>query len=58
MNVTEMRLLRWMFGVTQMERIRIERIRGTTTFEEISKKVEKRRLKWNGHVIRRENKNI
>ena len=39
-----------------MDRIRNERIRGTTKEGEISKKVQESRLKWYGHVSRREEK--
>ena len=75
LDVAEMRMLRWMSGVTKMDRIRNERIRGTTKVGEISKKVhrirnerirgttkvgeiskkvQESRLKWYGHVSRRE----
>ena len=54
LDVAEMRMLRWMSGVTKMDRIRNERIRGTTRVGEISKKVQESRLKWYGHVSRRE----
>ena len=53
LDVAEMRMLRWMSGVTKLDRIRNERIRGTTRVGEISKKVQERRLKWFGHVLRR-----
>ena len=53
-DVAEMRMLRWMSGVTKMDRIRNERIRGTTKVGEISMKVQESRLKWYGHVLRRE----
>ena len=53
-----MRMLRWMCGVTRHDRIRNERIRGTTKVIEISKKVQERRLQWYGHVMRREDNNI
>ena len=46
-------MLRWMCGVTNLDTIRNKRIRGTTKVEEISKKVQERRLKWYGHVKRR-----
>ena len=46
LDVAEMRVLRWMSGVTKMDRIRNERIRGTTKVGEISKKVQESRLKW------------
>ena len=36
------------------DRIRNERIRGTTKVGEISKNVQESRLKWYGHVLRRE----
>ena len=47
-----------MSGVTKLDRIRNERIRGTTKVEEISKKVQDRRLKWYGHVWRREDEYV
>ena len=46
LQVAEMRMLRWMCGVTKLDKIRNERIRGTTKVEEIAKKVQHRRLKW------------
>ena len=49
-----MRMLRWMCGVTKLDKIINEIIRGTTKVEEITKKVQERRLKWYGHVTRRE----
>ena len=39
LDVAEMRMLRWMGRVTKLDRIRNERIRGTTRVGEISKKV-------------------
>ena len=46
LEVAEMRMLRWMCGVTKLDKIRNERIRGTTKVGEITKKVQERRLKW------------
>ena len=54
MDVAEIRLLRWMIGVTKLDRIRNERIRGTMKVGERSKKVPESRSKWYGHVLRRE----
>ena len=54
LDVAEMGMLRWMSGVTKLDRIRNERIRGTTKVGEISKKVQESRLKWYGHVLGRE----
>ena len=45
LDVAEMRMLRWMSGVTNLDRIRNERIRRTTKVGEISKKVQETRLK-------------
>ena len=47
-------MLRWMSGVTKLDMIRNERIRGTTKVREITKKIQERRLKSYGSVIRRE----
>ena len=47
-------MLRWRSGVTKLDRIRNEIIRGTTKMEEISKKVQEGRLMRYGHVLRRE----
>ena len=58
LDVAEMRMLGWMSGVTKMDRIRNERIRGTTKVGEISKKVQESRLKWYGHVLRREDEYV
>ena len=49
-----MRILRWMRGVTKIDKIRNERIRGTTKVTEASKKLQEKRLQWYGHVMRRE----
>ena len=46
-----MRMLRWMCGVSKLDKIRNERIRGTTKVGEIKKKVQERRWKWYGHVM-------
>ena len=57
LEVAEMRMLRWMSGVTKMDRIRNERIRGMTKVGEISKKVQESRLKWYGGMFREEKTN-
>ena len=43
-EVGQMRMLRRMCGVTKMDRIRNERIRGATKVGDISKKVQERLL--------------
>ena len=47
-------MLRWMSGVTKLDRIRNEIIRGTTKVGEIAKKVQESRLKWYWQVLKRE----
>ena len=56
LDVTEMRLLRWMCGVTKMEKIRNETITRTTKVGDLSKNVHEIRLRWYGHIMRREEK--
>ncbi|XP_066964203.1 uncharacterized protein [Macrobrachium rosenbergii] len=54
MDVAEMRMLRWMAGVTREDRIRNDYIRGSTKVVEISKKVQDERLRWYGYLLRRD----
>ena len=54
MEVAEMKMLRWMCGVTRLDKIRNEKIRGSPKVGEISKKVQERRMRWYGHVMRRD----
>ena len=58
MDVAEMRMLRWMSGVTRENRIRNEYIRGSTKMVEISKKVQEGRLRWYGHLLRKEDDHV
>ena len=54
-DVAVMRMLRWVLsGATKLDIIRYERIKGAAKVGEISKKVQESRLKWYGHVLRRE----
>ena len=57
-EVNEMRMLRWMCGVTRKDKIRNERVSGTTTIAQSSKKITERRLKLYGHVVRREEEHV
>ena len=52
LEANEMRMLRWMRGVTRRDRIRNEHIRGTTRVVQASKKFTEKRLEWYGHVRR------
>ena len=49
-----MRMLPWMCGVTKLDKIRNERIIGTSKVGEIAKNVQERRVKLYRHVMRRE----
>ena len=53
MDVAEMRMLRWMVGVTRRDRVRNDYIRGTVKVTEISKKIQESRLRWYGYLRRR-----
>ena len=57
-EVTEMRMLRWMCGVTCKDKIRNEHIRGTKRVAQASKQITERRLNWYGHVMRRDGEHI
>lgn len=50
LDVAEMRMLRWMCGVT----IQKDRIRDTVKVVEVSAKTQEKRLQWFGHVKRRD----
>ena len=58
MDVAEMRMLRWMCGATREDRIRNEYVRGSVKVVEILKKVQEGRLRWYGHILRREEEHI
>ena len=58
LDVTEMKMLRWMSGVTRMDRVRNDHIRGTVKVTEVSKKVQEARLRWYGHLMRREEQHV
>ncbi|KAI5726127.1 hypothetical protein M8J77_024147 [Diaphorina citri] len=54
LETTEMKMLRWMCGVTRLDKIRNEIIRGKVKVLEISKKIQEKRLQWYGHIERRD----
>ena len=53
-----MRMIRWMSGVTKLDRIRNERIRGTARVGEIFNIMQESRLKWYRHVLRRQDEYV
>ena len=54
MKVTEMKMLRFAMGVTRKDRIRNEYIRSTVKVEQLGMKMREGRLRWYGHVMRRD----
>ncbi|KAI5618911.1 hypothetical protein C0J50_21582, partial [Silurus asotus] len=54
LEVAELKMLRFSLGVTRMDRIRNEFIRGTAHVGRFRDKVREARLRWFGHVQRRD----
>ncbi|KAK3524991.1 hypothetical protein QTP86_012202 [Hemibagrus guttatus] len=53
LEVAELKMLRFSLGVTRLDRIRNEYIRGTAHVGRLGDKVREARLRWFGHVQRR-----
>ncbi|KAK3530597.1 hypothetical protein QTP86_028829, partial [Hemibagrus guttatus] len=58
LEVAELKMLRFSLGVTRLDRIRNEYIRGTAHVGRLGDKVREARLRWFGHVQRREILNL
>ncbi|KAK3538172.1 hypothetical protein QTP70_032566, partial [Hemibagrus guttatus] len=58
LEVAELKILRFSLGVTRLDRIRNEYIRGTAHVGHLGNKVREARLRWFGHVQRRESEYI
>ena len=54
MEVAEMKMLRFAMGVTRKDKIRNKYIRGTVKVEWLGMKMREGRLRWYGHVMRRD----
>ena len=54
LEVTELKMLRFSLGVTRLDRIRNEHIRGTAHVRRFGDKAREARLRWFGHVRRRD----
>ncbi|KAK3531629.1 hypothetical protein QTP70_025816, partial [Hemibagrus guttatus] len=58
LEVAELKMLRLSLGVTRLDKIRNEYIRGTAHVGRLGDKVREARLRWFGHVQRRESEHI
>ncbi|KAK3512706.1 hypothetical protein QTP70_023157 [Hemibagrus guttatus] len=58
LEVAELKMLRFSLGVTRLDRIRNEYIRGTAHVGRLGDKVREARLRWFGHVQRKESLSI
>ena len=54
MEVAEIKMLRFAMGVTRKDKIRNEHIRSTVMVERLEMKMREGRLRWYGHVMRRD----
>lgn len=58
MMVVEMKMLRWACGLNVRDRVRNEAIRAMTKCAKLEGKIRERRLRWFGHVKRREKEHV
>jgi len=58
LEVAELKMLRYSLGVTRMDKIRNQYIRGTAHVGSLGAKIREARLRWFGHVLRRETEYI
>ena len=58
MEVAEMKMLRFAMGVTRKDKIKNEYIRCSVKVERLGMKMKVDRLRWYGHVMRRDQKYI
>ena len=54
MEVTELKMLRFSLGVTKMDNIRNEYISGTAEVGQFGEKIREARLRWYGHLRRKD----
>ena len=54
MEVAELKMVRWALEVTRKDKIRNEYVRGTAKIAKLGDKLRNARLRWYGHVKRRE----
>ena len=54
MEVAKLKMVKWALGVTRKDKIRNEYVRGTAKIAKLGDKLWNARLRWYGHVKRRE----
>ena len=54
MEVAEMKMLQFSIGKTRLDRIRNEKVRKELGVAEMRRKLREARLRWFGHVLRRD----
>ena len=54
MEVAELKVVRWALGATRKDKIRNEYVRGTAKIAKLGDKLRNARLRWYGHLKRRE----
>ena len=54
MEVAKLKMVRWALGVTRKDKIKHEYVRGTAKMAKLRDKLRNARLRWYGHVKRRE----
>ena len=54
MDAAELKTLRFSLGVTRMDKIRNEYVRGTAQVGRFAEKTREARLRWYGHVLRKD----
>ncbi|XP_061708232.1 uncharacterized protein LOC133518587 [Cydia pomonella] len=58
LHVAEMKMIRWSDSVTRIDKIRNELIRGSFKVSPIFEKLTETRLRWYGHVMRRDDGHV
>lgn len=58
LHTAEMKMLRWSGGVTRLDKVRNEYIRGSFKVAPIHNKLTENRLRWYGHVMRRPEEHV
>ena len=58
MKVAKMKMLRFAMGVTRKDKIRNEHIRSNVKVERLGIKMREGRLRWYGHVMRKDQKYV